>query len=198
MGQAEFPSRYEIVQSAGCSHNDVNLMIRRHKKGEYRTGRGTRQREIAVSSKEFQLYLTVNFIKGLFGDSICHIPPVQVHSAALWQPHHQSPAAPCNNKLTNVLHCIYNIYNSTPTPSAGVKQELQVTVSGFITCIFCTSHSFTSFLPTSVDTSSVQSYLSFGFSTYFLNCLTTLRVCSANSLDGSMIRALGPLVDVFT
>ena len=44
----------------------------------------------------------------------------------------------------------------------------------------------------------MQSYLSFGFSTYFLNCLTLLRVCSASSLDGSMIRALGPLDNDFS
>lgn len=42
-------------------------------------------------------------------------------------------------------------------------------------------------------TARVQPCLSLGFSTYFLNCLTLLRVCSANSLDGSKIRALGPL-----
>lgn len=42
------------------------------------------------------------------------------------------------------------------------------------------------------------SYLSLGLSTYFLNCLTLLRVCSASSLEGSMISALGALDDVFT
>lgn len=46
--------------------------------------------------------------------------------------------------------------------------------------------------------SRVDSHLSLGLSTYFLNCLTLLRVCSASSLEGSMIRALGSLVDVFT
>lgn len=121
-----------------------------------------------------------------------HIPPVQGPSSALWQPHHQSPAVPCCNRLTlNVLCCIYNMYNSTLTPSAGIKQEFQMTVSGFV------FYAQVLVLP-SLDTSSVQSYLSFGFSTYFLNCLTLLSVCSANSLDGSMIRALGPFDDVFT
>lgn len=41
--------------------------------------------------------------------------------------------------------------------------------------------------------SRVDSHLSLGLSTYFLNCLTLLRVCSASSLEGSMISALGPL-----
>ncbi len=36
-------------------------------------------------------------------------------------------------------------------------------------------------------------HLSLGLSTYFLNWLTLLRVCSASSLDGSMMRALGAL-----
>lgn len=45
---------------------------------------------------------------------------------------------------------------------------------------------------------SVASYLSLGLSTYFLNCLTLLRVCSASSLEGSMISALGPLDVAFT
>lgn len=46
--------------------------------------------------------------------------------------------------------------------------------------------------------SGAASYLSLGLSTYFLNCLTLLRVCSASSLEGSMISALGALDDVFT
>ena len=44
----------------------------------------------------------------------------------------------------------------------------------------------------------ITTYLSLGFSTYFWKFLTTLRVCSANSLDGSMIRALGALEEAFT
>lgn len=46
--------------------------------------------------------------------------------------------------------------------------------------------------------SRVDSHLSLGLSTYFLNCLTLLKVCSASSLEGSMISALGPWDDVFT
>lgn len=39
----------------------------------------------------------------------------------------------------------------------------------------------------------LSAHLSLGLSTYFLNWLTLLRVCSASSLDGSMMRALGAL-----
>lgn len=36
-----------------------------------------------------------------------------------------------------------------------------------------------------------QLYLNLGLSTYFLNCFTLFNVCSASSLDGSTIKALG-------
>ncbi len=39
----------------------------------------------------------------------------------------------------------------------------------------------------------LSAHLSLGLSTYFLHWLTLLRVCSASSLDGSMMRALGVL-----
>lgn len=34
-------------------------------------------------------------------------------------------------------------------------------------------------------------YLNLGLSTYFLNCFTLFKVCSASSLDGSTINAFG-------
>ena len=73
----------------------------------------------------------------------------------------------------------YSVYTYSLPPSAGIKQELQTGNN----------------LPPS---SNITSYLSLGSSTYFLNCLTLLRVCSASSLDGSMIRALGAFDEALT
>lgn len=48
-----------------------------------------------------------------------------------------------------------------------------------------------------MGTPSVETYLNLGLSTNFLNCFTLLKVCSASSLEGSMIRALGAFDEAF-
>lgn len=113
---------------------------------------------------------------------ICHIPPAPGMPAVPLQPHHQSPVTLCSDRAM--------LYTQIPTtftwalaPSTGLKSELQLF---FARQIYC--HVFRRKVI----------YLSWGLSTYFLNCLTLLRVCSANSLEGSMIRALGALDDAFT